>query len=309
MHDTDGPRAIAADGSSLPAAPAHPHAALVADLCRHIDAAETPPTLAELSARAGLSAWHLQRVFKAVTGLSPKAWTAARRAARVRDELAGGASVTEAFHAAGYGSSGRFYEAADAALGMAPGRYRAGAPRTRIRFAVAESSLGAVLVAATDLGICAILLGDDPAPLVADLQRRFPAADLVGGDDDFERTVATVIGFVEAPRLGLDLPLDLRGTAFQLRVWQALRAVPPGRTASYTEIAAAIGAPRAVRAVAGACAANPVAVAVPCHRIVRGDGGLSGYRWGVERKRALLDREAAGRLRDCPASHDSPDHK
>jgi len=175
---------------------------------------------------------------------------------------------------------------------MTPTRYRAGGADTQIRFAIGECSLGAILVAASAQGVCAVLIGDDPDRLARDLQDRFPRAALIGGDADFERTVATVVGYVEAPGLGLDLPLDIRGTAFQQRVWQALREIPAGQTASYAEIARRIGAPKAVRAVAGACAANPLAVAIPCHRVVRNDGRLSGYRWGVERKRALLDREA-----------------
>ncbi|WP_085317644.1 methylated-DNA--[protein]-cysteine S-methyltransferase [Derxia lacustris] len=290
-HPASGADADRQAGASA-GAPADRHATVVAELCRFIEAADAEPTLADLAARAGFSAWHLQRVFKAVTGLSPKAWAAARRADRVRERLAAGARVTDALHAAGYGSSGRFYEAADAVLGMTPGRYRAGGAGTEIRFAVGQCSLGAILVAQTAVGLCAVLLGDDPDALLHELQRRFGAARLIGGDADFERTVATVIGFVEAPRLGLALPLDLRGTAFQQRVWQALRQIPPGSTASYAQIAERIGAPKAVRAVAGACAANPLAVAIPCHRVLRSDGGLSGYRWGVERKRALLEREA-----------------
>ncbi len=221
----------------------------------------------------------------------------AHRARRARRELTRADSVTDAIYEAGYNSSGRFYAEADARLGMTPSAYRAGGVATRIRFAVGECSLGSILVAASERGICAILLGDDPDTLGRRLQDEFPKAELVGGDEDFERLVARVVGFVETPALGLDLPLDVRGTAFQQRVWQALRAVPAGTTASYTEIARRIGAPRAVRAVAQACAANRLAVAIPCHRVVRYDGALSGYRWGVHRKAALLAAEAqvAGR--------------
>jgi AraC family transcriptional regulator of adaptative response/methylated-DNA-[protein]-cysteine methyltransferase len=174
---------------------------------------------------------------------------------------------------------------------MTPSEYRAGGAATAIRFAVGECSLGSILVAQSDRGVCAILIGDDPDELARDLQDRFPHARLTGGDGEFEKLVAQVVGFVEAPGVGLDLPLDVRGTAFQQRVWQALRAIPAGETASYTEIARRIGVPKAVRAVAQACRANALAVAIPCHRVVRNDGGLSGYRWGVERKRALLERE------------------
>lgn len=268
------------------------HAAIVADLCRFIDEAAVPPTLDALAHRAGLSAWHLHRVFRAVTGVTPAAWARARRAERVRHELARGGSVTGAMLDAGYLSSARFYAESDRILGMTPRRYRAGAADTTIRFAVGECALGAILVAQSGRGICAILMGDDPDALVRDLQDRFRMAHLVGGDAAFEQLVARVVGFVEAPRLGIDLPLDLRGTAFQLRVWQALRDIPPGETVSYTELARRIGAPKAVRAVAGACAANALAVAIPCHRVLRSDGALSGYRWGVERKRALLERES-----------------
>jgi AraC family transcriptional regulator of adaptative response/methylated-DNA-[protein]-cysteine methyltransferase len=175
---------------------------------------------------------------------------------------------------------------------MTPTRYRAGGVQTRIRFAVGACSLGAILVGASERGVCAILMDDDPQKLVRDLQDRFPHAELVGGDEAFERIVAKVVGFVEAPKLGLDLPLDVRGTAFQRRVWEALREIPVGETTSYANVAARIGAPKAVRAVAQACAANALAVAIPCHRVVRIDGDLSGYRWGVDRKRALLAREA-----------------
>jgi AraC family transcriptional regulator of adaptative response/methylated-DNA-[protein]-cysteine methyltransferase len=268
------------------------HAALVADACRLIESAEQAPDLATLAANAGLSPFHFHRVFKAGTGLTPKAYAKAHRARRVRSELARSESVTTAVYEAGYNSSGRFYAEAGGVLGMRPRDYRAGGANTAIRFAVGECSLGAILVAASDRGICAILIGDDPDALARELQDQFPRADLIGGDAAFEQLVATVVGFVEAPEIGLDLPLDVRGTAFQQRVWQALRAIPAGATMSYSEVARAIGAPKATRAVAGACASNLIAVAIPCHRVVRNDGGLSGYRWGVERKRALLEREA-----------------
>jgi AraC family transcriptional regulator of adaptative response/methylated-DNA-[protein]-cysteine methyltransferase len=203
-------------------------------------------------------------------------------------------SVTAAIYESGFNSNGRFYDRAPQMLGMTPTIYRAGGASAEIRFAIGECSLGSILVAKSDYGVCAILLGDDPEALARDLQDRFPRATLIGGDPEFEQMVARVVGFVEAPALGLDLPLDVQGTAFQQRVWQALREIPAGSTVSYTEIAGRIGSPSAVRAVAQACAANPLAVAIPCHRVVRTDGGLSGYRWGVERKRALLEREARG---------------
>lgn len=271
--------------------PSAPHNQLVAAACRHIEASDGVPELGELAAQAGLSPWHFHRVFKAVTGLTPRSYATARRAEKVREQLLQGKSVTETLYASGFNSSGRFYEAADGMLGMTPAAFREGGSNASIHFALAQCSLGAVLVACSERGVCAILLGDEPQALLDDLQRRFPKATLVGADADFEAIVAKVLGFIEAPRAGLDLPLDIRGTAFQQRVWQALARIEPGTTASYAEVAASIGAPNAVRAVAGACAANALAVAVPCHRVVRTDGGLSGYRWGVERKRELLARE------------------
>jgi len=266
-------------------------AELVANACRAIEAAEELPTLDRLAEQAGLSSFHFHRIFKAVTGLTPKDYAAAHRGKRMREELAGAESVTGALYGAGFNSSGRFYEAADRLLGMKPATYRKGGADAEIRFAIGQCNLGAILVAQSERGICAILLDDDPDSLIRDLQDRFPNAALIGGDAEFEDLVAKVVGFVEAPGLGLDLPLDLRGTAFQERVWQALRDIPAGETVSYTDIAERIGVPNAVRAVAGACAANKIAVAIPCHRVVRTDGALSGYRWGVERKRALLARE------------------
>jgi len=267
-------------------------AAVVARLCRLLETDEPPPSLETLAREAQWSPFHLHRVFKRITGLTPKGYAAAHRGRRVQQALSRSGSVTEAIFEAGYNSSGRFYADAPKVLGMTPTRYRAGGADTELRFAVGQCSLGAILVARSDVGVCAILIGDDPDALARDLQDRFPRARLLGGDADFEQWVARVVGFVEAPALGLDLPLDVRGTAFQQRVWQALQAIPPGRTASYSEIARRIGAPAATRAVAQACGANALAVAIPCHRVVRNDGALSGYRWGVERKRALLAREA-----------------
>jgi len=281
-------RRAAADQTALAAQ----HAATVAAACRRIEAAEALPTLSALARAAGMSAYHFHRVFKSVTGLTPKAYADAHRAQKLRTQLGRSASVTDAIYDAGFQSSSRFYEAADRVLGMTPRDYRAGGTNTAIRFAVGQCSLGAILVARSQRGVCAILLGDDPDALARELQDSFPQAELIGGDAAFEQLVAQVVGLVELPALGLDLPLDLRGTAFQQRVWQALREIPAGRTASYAEIAARIGAPTSVRAVAQACGANKLAVAIPCHRVVRSDGQLSGYRWGVERKRQLLEREA-----------------
>jgi AraC family transcriptional regulator, regulatory protein of adaptative response / methylated-DNA-[protein]-cysteine methyltransferase len=260
--------------------------------CRLIEHADAVPRLDALADAAGMSRSHFHRVFTAITGVTPKAYAAAHRAQRVRDALSRIATVTEAIYSAGFHSNGRFYATSSEVLGMTPTDFRAGGNGTSICFAIGECSLGSILVAKSDRGVCAILLGDDPDELARDLQDRFPRANLIGDDGAFEQLVAQVVGFVEAPGIGLDLPLDVRGTAFQQRVWQPLRAIPAGETASYTAIANRIGSPNSVRAVAQACAANALAVAIPCHRVVRNDGGLSGYRWGVERKRALLEKEA-----------------
>lgn len=277
------------------------HAALVEEACRRIEAALQAPSLDELASTACLSPHHFHRVFKAVIGLTPKAYADAHRANAVRARLAtGSGSVTDAIFDAGYNANSRFYEQADAMLGMQPRQYRAGGMDARIMFAVGQCSLGAILVACSDKGVCAIALGDDADALLHELQDRFPCAELVGGDTAFERLVARVVGLIEVPNIGIDLPLDVRGTAFQQRVWQALRQIPAGQTASYAQIAEAIGSPRSVRAVAAACAANTLAVAIPCHRVVRSDGALSGYRWGVARKRELLEREAQLRNPDSP---------
>ena len=264
----------------------------IARVCRMIEQAEEPPTLAEMAKAAALSRYHFHRIFKAITGVTPKDYAVENRAAKVRKELTRSRTVTEAIYDSGFNSNGRFYEKSEGLLGMSPTHYRDGGAGAAIRFAVGECSLGSILVARSDKGVCAILLGDDPQALVHNLQDRFPKADLIGADAEFETLVAKVVGFIETPGIGLDLPLDVRGTAFQQRVWQALREIPVGATVTYSDIARKIGAPKATRAVAGACAANALAVAIPCHRVVRNDGALSGYRWGVERKRALLDREA-----------------
>jgi AraC family transcriptional regulator, regulatory protein of adaptative response / methylated-DNA-[protein]-cysteine methyltransferase len=269
-------------------------AAQVARVCRFIEAHEELPSLETLANHVGLSVFHLQRTFKAVTGVTPRAYAAEQRARRVRGELERTDTVTEAIYGAGFNSPARFYENANALLGMTPSKYRDGGKGIEIRFAIGESSLGSILVAATAVGVCAILLGDDPQALAHDLERRFPRARLIGADRAFEALVAQVVGLVEQPRLGSKLPLDIRGTAFQQRVWQALSGIPAGETVTYTKLAESIGSPSAVRAVARACAANPLAVAIPCHRVVRTGGDLAGYRWGVERKRELIAREAHG---------------
>ncbi len=274
-------------------------AAAMAEVCRRMEraiaegGAKGEVGLDELAKGAGMSRFHFQRIFRAAVGVTPKAYMAGRRRDAVREGLASAGTVTEAIYGAGYGSGGRFYAEADGVLGMTPTAFRAGGAEAEIWFAVGASALGAVLVAMSERGVCAILLGEDAGELVRDLQVRFPRAALAGGDAAFEAYVAEVVGFVERPEVGLGLPLDIRGTVFQQRVWQALREVPVGTTASYAEVAARLGLVGGARAVAGACAANALAVAIPCHRVVRSDGGLAGYRWGVERKRELLRREAA----------------
>lgn len=270
---------------------AEEYAAKVAAACRAIETAEETPGLDALAKAAAMSKFHFHRVFRKITGLTPKAYSKAHRAERMRKELPKRNTVTEAIYGAGFNSNGRFYAESAQMLGMKANNYRRGGAGEAIRFAVGECSLGSILVAASAKGVCAISLGDEPDKLVKDLQDRFSNAQLIVGDRQFEQVVARVVGFVEAPRVGLDLPLDVRGTAFQRRVWKALRDIPAGATTSYTDIAKRIGSPGAVRAVAGACASNPIAVAIPCHRVLRNDGHLSGYRWGVERKRALLGKE------------------
>jgi AraC family transcriptional regulator of adaptative response/methylated-DNA-[protein]-cysteine methyltransferase len=268
------------------------NAALVAKACRLIERSEESISLEDLAKAVGLSASYFHRLFKGATGLTPKDYAAAHRASRVRAGLAKGHTVTETIYDAGFNSSGRFYEKSTEMLGMTPTHYREGGVNEEIKFAIGQSSLGAILVASSAKGVVSILIGDDPNKLAQDLQDRFPKARLVGGDPEYENLVARVVGLVEAPAIGLDLPLDVRGTAFQQRVWQALQDIPAGKTATYSDIAARIGLPKALRAVAGACAANNIAVAIPCHRVVRSDGSLSGYAWGVERKRRLLEAEA-----------------
>jgi AraC family transcriptional regulator of adaptative response/methylated-DNA-[protein]-cysteine methyltransferase len=266
-------------------------ATLIAQACKAIETEVEPPHLDALADKAGLSRFHFHRLFKRITGLTPKAYANAHRTQRVQKELAKGSSVTDAIYAAGYNSNSPFYAKSTQSLGMRPSDYRSSGRGHAIRFAVGQSSLGSLLVAASDKGVCAILLGDEPDALVRDLQDRFRNAELIGGDREFEAWVAKIVGFIEAPKIGLDLPLDMQGTTFQRRVWNALRKVPAGKTVSYAELARKIGSPTSSRAVAQACGANPLAVAIPCHRVVRTDGSLSGYRWGVERKRELLARE------------------
>ncbi len=276
-------------------APAENLTRRMVEACRRIEAADPagpPPTLAALAQTAAMSKYHFHRSFTRVTGLTPKAYAAAHRAERMRGELSRSPTVTEAIYAAGFNSGGRFYADSARILGMKPKRFQRGGAGEVLRFAIGESDLGPILVASSERGVCAILLGNEPSALIDDLQGRFPRAQLVGGDRAYERLVARVVGLVQQPRAAFALPLDLRGTVFQRRVWRALNRIPPGTTLTYAELARRIGAPKAVRAVAAACAANALAVAIPCHRVIRSDGGLAGYRWGVERKRALLKRES-----------------
>jgi AraC family transcriptional regulator of adaptative response/methylated-DNA-[protein]-cysteine methyltransferase len=265
--------------------------ALIAATCRRIETAEELPSLVALANAAGMSRFHFHRLFKTATGLTPKAYATAHRSERMRAELGRRRTVTEAIYEAGFNSNGRFYANSAEILGMEAKAYRNGGTGATIHFALSECSLGSILVAASEKGVCAIFLGDDAAELKSDLEKRFPKARLIAGDRDFDQLVAKVIRFVEAPRTGLDLPLDLRGTVFQRRVWEALREVPVGTTSSYSEIAKPIGAPKSVRAVARAIASNRLAVIVPCHRVLCRDGSISGYRWGVERKMSLLRAE------------------
>ncbi len=265
--------------------------ALVVQACRAIEQSDSALPLAALARQAGLSPHHFHRIFKAATGLTPKAFYKSVRAKRVAESLQASPSVTEAIYASGFNSAGRFYEESGALLGMAPGTYRKGAAGEQIRYAVAPCALGQVIVAATRRGVCAIEFGDAAPALVESLHERFPKARFESGDEEFRGWVARVLGYLDQPQGALDLPLDVQGTVFQQRVWQALRDIPAGQTASYAEVARRIGQPKAHRAVAHACAKNRVAVAIPCHRIVRRDGELSGYRWGGARKAALLKRE------------------
>ncbi|MBS1051576.1 bifunctional transcriptional activator/DNA repair enzyme AdaA [Gluconobacter japonicus] len=267
------------------------NAVAVTTACRLIEKSEESLSLTDLAQAVGLSSSYFHRTFKAHTGLTPKDYAAAHRAKRVRAALAREATITNAIYDSGFNSSGRFYETSCAMLGMTPSRYREGGADEDIKFAIAKTTLGDLLVASSATGVAAILLGDDAETLLRQLQDLFPKARLLGAEEDYEAVVAQVVGFIEAPKIGLHLPLDIRGTAFQRRVWQALRDIPFGQTWSYTAVAKYIGMPRATRAVAKACAANKLAIAIPCHRVIRRDGSLSGYAWGVDRKEIILDRE------------------
>lgn len=270
----------------------HPHAEKIRQVCRHIEQhLDEPLTLAQLGKQVGFSPHHLQRVFKKALGVSPKQYADACRLGRFQDKLRQGGDVTSAIYAAGYGSSSRVYERAATRLGMTPATYGKGGKGMQISYVIVACPLGRLLVAATAKGVCKVSLGAADAELKADLHRHYPAATVREGGDGFQDWVRAIVDYLKGRRQSLALPLDVQATAFQCRVWETLRKIPYGSTRSYGEVAAALGRPKAARAVANACANNPVALVTPCHRVVRGDGSLGGYRWGLERKRALLELE------------------
>jgi AraC family transcriptional regulator, regulatory protein of adaptative response / methylated-DNA-[protein]-cysteine methyltransferase len=278
------------------------HLAAIEKACALLQTSEIMPSLAELAGAAGISRFHFHRVFKQITGTTPRDYARTHRLGQFGQRLAAGEPVAEAIYASGFGSSSRAYEDAPAALGMTPGARRRGGDGETIRFVTVSTPLGWALVAATERGICMTALGDDREQLAAALRQRFPAAAVIAEDGGLKQWADRIVRFITAPERNLDLPLDIRGTAFQARVWRALQKIPLGKTMSYAEIAAALGQPKAVRAVAQACAANKLALIVPCHRVIRSDGDLGGYRWGVERKRALLARERAAAAPDEAAA-------
>ncbi len=273
-----------------PNRPLEPQAQLVTDACRLLEESSRLP-LAELGRRLGVSPWHLQRVFKAATGLSPRQYAAARREQQLKEQLRQGQDVAGALYAAGYGSHSRLYETAGQRLGMTPGQLRRGGKGMTIYYAIVACRLGRMLVAATSRGVCALSFGQDDADLEAFLRREYPSAALQANSQYLAAWLNDLLAYLDGQQPRLDLPLDVQATAFQLRVWEELRRIPYGQTRTYTQVAQAIGQPSAVRAVARACAANPAAVITPCHRVVRSDGSLAGYRWGTQRKQALLDME------------------
>lgn len=281
------------------------HARAVARACALIKEAEDLPNFAVIAREIGMSRHHFHRVFTEMTGVTPGAYARQHRAARLAKALDEGAAIADAVYGSGFGSNSRAYEAAPLALGMTPGRRRDAGAGIRIGFALADCALGRVLVAASDRGLCAVEFDDHDDALIARLRTRFPKAELVDDGAGLGAWLDRIVAHLATPADALDLPLDMRGTAFQARVWQALRRIPPGTTATYAEIAAALGTPKAVRAVARACASNALAVLIPCHRVVRGDGDLAGYRWGIERKRALLEEERRRRAADATATHRS----
>ncbi len=279
-----------------PSAAANPHVELVRHVCRYIEThLESSLTLRTLSAQAGLSPFHFQRLFKQIAGITPRQYVDACRLGVLKSRLKERRTVTMAMIEAGYGSSSRLYERASSQLGMTPATYQRGGPATAIRYTVAACPLGRLLLAGTERGICAVYLGDSDAQLEAELMKEFSAADVRHDDMELNSWVSAILDHLNGKQPHLDLPLDVRATAFQWRVWQELRTIPYGSTRSYSDIARALGQPKAVRAVARACATNPVSVVIPCHRVLREDGSLGGYRWGMKRKQSLLDREKGAR--------------
>lgn len=265
---------------------------VITQACRLIENTDELLSLESLAQSQNLSSYHFHRLFKSITGVTPRAYAIAQRALKIRTELTKDTSITDAIYQAGFNSNSRFYATSEEVLGMTPTNFKNGGNSETINYSIGACSFGSILVAHSEKGICAILIHDDDKPLLADLQTRFPKATLNEESTDYKHWLEQVIHFVEAPKKGLELPLDIRGTLFQQHVWQLLQNIPLGTTASYTDIATQLGDPKAVRAVARACAANPIALLVPCHRVVRSDGGISGYRWGVENKRTLIAREA-----------------
>lgn len=265
----------------------------IARVCRLIASAEEIPDLDTLAASAGLSRFHFHRLFKKILGVTPRQYAVAHRAGRIRSGLQKNSSVTAAIYDAGFGSSSRFYENSTQTLGMTPTAFRSGGENQSIRYSIAPSPLGQLLVAGTEKGICSVILGDNTENVEEELRTFFPNATITKADDDFRDAIKTLIRHLDDPAQPAELPLDIRGTAFQQKVWQALREIPTGETASYSEIARRIGNPAAVRAVARACATNRIAIVVPCHRVIGLKGALTGYRWGVARKSQLLQKEAA----------------
>jgi AraC family transcriptional regulator of adaptative response/methylated-DNA-[protein]-cysteine methyltransferase len=285
------------------AAARNPHVEMVRRVCAILDGEhERVPTLADLGARVGLSPFHLQRMFRRATGMTPREYTDARRIGRFKELLQRKESITMATYEAGYGSSSRLYEKTPTLLGMTPKAYRRGGAGLDIRYATAPSPLGRLLVAATPRGVCAVKLGDKDAPLIAALRREFPEAALGRDAGGLRRATATLVRALRGGAPRVDLPLDIRATAFQWKVWRALLAIPQGETRTYRQIAAIVGAPRAPRAVGRACATNPVAIAIPCHRVIREDGGLGGYAYGIGRKRRLIETERLAAARREKAS-------
>lgn len=275
-----------------------PQMQIAQEVCRIIEQNDGDSiTLSELSKRVGVSSFHLQRTFKSVMGISPKGYAEARRVKKFKEDVRAGERITSAMYGAGFGSSSRLYENAAAQLGMTPATYSKGGRGVVINFATAKTSLGQLLVAATNKGVCSVMLGDSEAELKTDLKREFPAAEIHEDEKPLRVSLNAIVEHLENKNPRVDLPLDIRATAFQMQVWQQLRAIPYGKTYSYSDVAKAIGQDKAIRAVARACATNPVALVIPCHRVIREDQSLGGYRWGLERKKKLLAAEKEAQRR------------